>query len=313
MYFNPGPARLPYHHEGILAYCRELGVALEVMSNDNRGALLQSDTGFDGKPQRNRQVVDDIRGTIAELAAKALDRDALSQPVGADDKDRIRAMLRAFGALDADMAYNGSPRAGYSVPPGGGTQSGTLSQPLDLRRILDAGFWRFQTNFGEGWHQAATMMQPVGGMGRIGQAFGRSLRGIIRYGAEVRELRRSGDGARIVWRNAKTGREQAIEAPFVVVTIPLPVLGTIPVDFSADVRAVLSPAAEGRRPVPVCRRAHVVHQRLAGRRGEVGACHARRYRDADGWVIPTLGMRDSRLFHPSWPGHARPDKRCPDE
>ena len=41
MYFNPGPARLPYHHEGILSYCRELGVPLEVMSNDNRGALLQ--------------------------------------------------------------------------------------------------------------------------------------------------------------------------------------------------------------------------------------------------------------------------------
>ena len=28
LYFNPGPARLPHHHEGILAYCRMLGVAL---------------------------------------------------------------------------------------------------------------------------------------------------------------------------------------------------------------------------------------------------------------------------------------------
>src|SRR5580698_1995762 len=55
LYFNPGPARLPYHHQGILSYCRELDVPLEVMSNDNRGALLQSDAAFDGKPQRNRQ------------------------------------------------------------------------------------------------------------------------------------------------------------------------------------------------------------------------------------------------------------------
>jgi monoamine oxidase len=55
MYFNPGPARLPYHHEGILSYCRELRVPLEVMSNDNRGALLQSDAAFDGRPQRNRE------------------------------------------------------------------------------------------------------------------------------------------------------------------------------------------------------------------------------------------------------------------
>ena len=91
-----------------------------------------------------------------------------------------------------------------------------------------------QTNFGESWDQAATMMQPVGGMGRIGQAFGRQLGSAIIYGAEVRALRRSGNGARIVWREAKTGRERAIEAPLVVVTIPLPVLRAIPADFAPE-------------------------------------------------------------------------------
>ena len=113
MYFNPGPARLPYHHQGILSYCRELGVPLEVMSNDNRGALLHSDAAFAGRPQRNRQVVNDIRGYVAELAAKALDHDALTEAVTTEDKDRVRAMLRSFGALDRDLTYHGSPRAGY--------------------------------------------------------------------------------------------------------------------------------------------------------------------------------------------------------
>ena len=154
----------------------------------------------------------------------------------AEDKDRIRALLRSFGALDKDMAYRGSGRAGYSEPPGGGDREGTRSQPLDLHKILDAGFWRFQTNFGESWDQAATMMQPVGGMGRIGEAFGRQLRGTIIYGAEVRALHRSGDAARIVWRDAKSGREQAIEAPLVVVTIPLPVLRSVPADFAPAIR-----------------------------------------------------------------------------
>jgi monoamine oxidase len=239
MYFNPGPARLPYHHQGILSYCHELGVPLEVMSNDNRGALLQSDAAFEGRPQRNRQVVNDIRGYVAELAAKAADHDALTQAVTTEDKDRIRALLRSFGALDRDMAYRGSSRAGYGEPPGGGTQAGTRSQPLDLRKILDAGFWAFQTNFGESWDQAATMLQPVGGMGRIGQAFGRTLGATIRYGAEVRSLRRSGDGARVVWRDARTTREHAIEAPLVVVTIPLPVLRGIPADFAPEVRTAI--------------------------------------------------------------------------
>jgi monoamine oxidase len=240
LYFNPGPARLPYHHEGILAYCRELGVALEVMSNDNRGALLQSDAAFDGRPQRNRQVVNDIRGYVAELAAKAINHDALTEAVTSEDKDRIRALLRSFGALDRDMAYHGSGRAGYLEPPGGGAQQGTRRQPLDLHKILDAGFWEFQTNFGESWDQAATMLQPVGGMGRIGQAFGRALGGAIRYGAEVRSLRRNGDGARVVWRDARTARERAIETPLVVITIPLPVLGGIQADFAPETRAAIA-------------------------------------------------------------------------
>ena len=239
MYFNPGPARLPYHHQGILSYCRELGVPLEVMSNDNRGALLHSDAAFAGRPQRNRQVVNDIRGYVAELAAKALDHDALTEAVTTEDKDRVRAMLRSFGALDRDLTYHGSPRAGYAVPPGGGTQAGRVSQPLDLRAILDSGFWQFQSNFGEGWHQAATMMQPVGGMGRIGEAFGRRLGGTITYGAEVRALRRVGDDARVVVRDARTGRERAFDAPLVVVTVPLPVLRAIPADFRPDIRRAM--------------------------------------------------------------------------
>ena len=240
MYFNPGPARLPYHHQGILSYCRELDVPLEVMCNDNRGALLQSDAAFDGQPQRNRHMVNDIRGYIAELAAKAVDRDALAEAVTTEDKERIRALLRSFGALDQDMAYRGSSRAGYSEPPGGGVQKGTPSQPLDLRKILDAGFWRQQTNFGESWDQAATMMQPVGGMGRIGQAFGRQLGSAIIYGAEVRALRRSGNGARIAWREAKTGREREIETPLVIVTIPLPVLHATPADFSPEISTAIA-------------------------------------------------------------------------
>ena len=238
MYFNPGPARLPYHHTGILSYCRELDVPLEVMSNDNRGALLQSDAAFDGKPTRNRRMINDIRGYVAELAAKAIDQSALTQPVSSEDKERLRAMLRSFGALDRDMAYRGSGRAGYTDPPG--VDAGKLRTPLDLRGILDSGFWQFQTNFGESWDQASTMMQPIGGMGRIGQAFGRSLRGVIRYGIEVRALRRTGDGARIVWRDSKSGREQAIDAPLVVVTLPLQVLRDVQGDFGPAIRAAIA-------------------------------------------------------------------------
>jgi monoamine oxidase len=239
LYFNPGPARLPYHHQGILSYCRELDVALEVMCNDNRGALLHDEAAFGGKPQRNRQVVNDVRGHVAELAAKAIDSEAMAQPVTTEDKERIRAFLRAFGALDRDMIYKGSGRAGYAEPPGGGTQQGRQSEPLQLSEILASSFWGFNTNFGEAWHQAATMMQPVGGMGRIGQAFGHALGASITYDAEVTELRRVGSAARVVWKDTRTGSRHTLEAPLVVVTTPLPVLRTIPADFASATRAAI--------------------------------------------------------------------------
>ena len=240
LYLNPGPARLPHHHQGILSYCRELGVPLEVIVNDNRNAWFQDDRAFDGQPQRARAVINDSRGYVAELAAKALDKALLDQPLTNEDAEGIRKFLRGFGWLDKDMAFKRTSRSGWAEAPGGGTQSGRLNAPLDLHQLLAAGFWAGPSTFGEGWEQAATMLQPVGGMGRIGEAFGRKLGRRIRYGAEVTELRRTAHGGRVVWRDAATGRRHAAEAPHVIVTIPFPVLKAIPADFSPPVAAAIN-------------------------------------------------------------------------
>jgi monoamine oxidase len=86
-------------------------------------------------------------------------------------------------------------------------------------------------------------MQPVGGMGRIGQAFGRKLGASITYNAEVTELRRAGSAARVIWKNTKTGARHTIEAPLVVVTTPLPVLRAIPADFASETHAAIEAVA----------------------------------------------------------------------
>ncbi len=239
MYFNPGPARIPYHHEAILSYCRALDVRLEVMCNDNRGALMQDDAAFGGAPQLNRRVVNDGRGYVAEMAAKTIDRTALDRPVSAEDKDRLRAFLRAFGALDRDLVYRGSSRSGWAEPPGAGEQSGKANPPLDLRAILASDFWHGPMQWGELADMAPTMLQPVGGMGRIGEAFGRKLWGRVTYGAEITALRRTASGARVVWRDA-SGAEQAAEAPIIVVTLPLTVLRAVPADFAPSVREAIA-------------------------------------------------------------------------
>ncbi len=239
LYFNPGPARLPFHHQGILSYCRELGVALEVMCNDNRAAFMQDDQAFAGAPQRNAQAVNDSRGYVAELAAKAVSPALLDKSVTSEDAERLRAFLRSYGALDRDLVYRGSPRAGYAEPPGAGTQSGKVATPLDFRAILASNFWHGPLQFAEQHTQAATMMQPVGGMGRIGQAFGAKLGDVITYNSEVTQLKREGSGARITVRDTTTGTTRSITADHVICTIPFPVLRNLDTDFSSAVKAAI--------------------------------------------------------------------------
>jgi monoamine oxidase len=245
MYFNAGAARIPYHHQGILSYCRELEVPLEPMINDNRAALLQDDRAFEGKPQLARAVINDARGFVAELAAKAVEKELLAQPLSVEDGERLRGFLRSFGALDSRLAYHGSSRAGFAVPPGAGTQSGRINQPIDFLQLLRSDFWISKMHFGEGAHQAATMLQPVGGMDRITQVFARRLGKNIRYDAKVTEIRKTARGARVVWRHPKQG-EQAIEAAYVICTIPLPVLRQLDADFASEIKAAM--AAVGHIP-----------------------------------------------------------------
>ena len=92
------------------------------MCNDNRAALMQDDGAFDGMPQLNSRVVNDARAaTWRSWRRKRWISDPLmAQPVTLEDKERLRALLRGFGALDKDLAYRGSPCAPgvVSLPAG---------------------------------------------------------------------------------------------------------------------------------------------------------------------------------------------------
>jgi monoamine oxidase len=231
MYFNAGPARIPHHHTAILGYCREFGVPLEVMVNDNRATYLQDDEAFEGKPVSQRRVVHDGRGFIAELLAKAVDQDALADVVSAEDKERMLAFVRSFGALGADNRYQGSPRSGYRRAPGAGLSRGQLNEPLAFRELLKSEVWRHMLYNSERFEQAATMLQPVGGMDRIAHAFAERLGQAITYGSAVVALNKTDAGIRAIARDA-LGKEFAIEADYALCTIPLSVLAAIASDLS---------------------------------------------------------------------------------
>ncbi|MGA7486647.1 MAG: NAD(P)/FAD-dependent oxidoreductase [Xanthobacteraceae bacterium] len=238
LYWNAGAARLPSHHQAVLGYCRELGVALEVEVNTSRGALLLNPMANGGRPIEMRRVVNDARGEISELLGKAINRGALDQELTAYDKDRMLAFLRQYGDLSPDLRYRGSTRSGYQALPGPADQVGVTRDPVPFGVLLDADMWTAML-FEENFSQQATMFQPVGGMDRIATAFAQKLGAVVRLASEVTAIRRRYDGVSISFTDKRTGKANTLEAAYCIVTIPLKVLNAVASDFSPAYRAAI--------------------------------------------------------------------------
>jgi monoamine oxidase len=239
LYFNAGPARIPSLHQGILSYCKLLGVPLEVEVNFSNSALLQSDGSFNGKPIQERQAINDFRGRIAELLSKATNRGALDRELTADDKQRLIEFLRTYGDLSKDSLYKGTDRDGYKVPPGAYDQVGVTRDPLSLRDLLkdDA---LSSMMFDEIIVMQAPMFEPMGGMDHIPAAFHKSIRSPIVLNAEVIRIRQNPEKTEIICRSM--GNTYKLSADYVVCTIPLPVLAKIDTDFSPQVKQAIAGA-----------------------------------------------------------------------
>jgi len=245
LYLNPGPWRIPYHHHGVLDYAHRLGVPLEPFIQVNHNAWLHSKRAFGGRPQRFRQVQADFNGQVAELLAKAVDRHALDQAVTAEDREKLRAALRHWGALDAAGRYTrgeaSSQRRGYEVAPGGGLMPAPVpSQPVALDALVDSGLWRHLTVGHEEEFQT-TLFQPVGGMDRIAQALYREVADLVRLGVRVTAIGQDEQGVRV--RYLAADGPGSIAADWCVCTIPLSVLGQLELEVSAPMRAAIEGTA----------------------------------------------------------------------
>ena len=241
MYFNAGPARIPSHHQGLLSYCKLLGVPLEVEVNFSDSALLEAADAFGGRPIQEREAVNDFRGRIAELLSKATNRGALDHDLTADDKERLVNFLQKYGDLSKDNLYKGTDRAGYKVLPGAYDQIGVRRDPLSLGDLLkdDAlGGMMFDENI----TMQATMFEPVGGMDRIPAAFHKSITSPIVLGAEVNSIRQSPEKAEVTYLERDSGESRKLLADYVVCTIPLPVLARMDTDFSPKVKQAIAGA-----------------------------------------------------------------------
>ena len=244
LYLNPGPWRIPYHHHAILDYCRRFGVALEPFIQLNHNAFLHATTAFGGKPQRIREIKADFDGATAELLAKATRQGALDQAVSKEDQEILLEALRAHGALDDDFRYKAGDIAsafrGYARDPGGGLDAEPVdSEPIGLHDLLTSRLWRSLQNFSL-YDFQTTMFQPVGGMGRIGEAFARQIPNVIRYGAKVMEIHQDENGVAVVFEalDRGAGVEEA-RADWCVCALPLSILSQLDIDVSAPMKAAI--------------------------------------------------------------------------
>jgi monoamine oxidase len=244
-YFNPGPWRIPYHHHGVLDYCRQFGVPLEPFVQVNHNAYLHSAKAYGGKPQRLREVQADLHGGVAELLAKATARGRLDDMVSKEDREVLLEAMREFGGLDKDFRYMegraSNEHRGFAKHAGGGVDGKPeFSKPNGLSDVLQAKLW---TGLGTSaqYEYQTTMMQPVGGMDAIGRAFVQRIGEHIQYNARVTAIAQDEHGVTVTYEDTgKPGQPRTARADWCVCTIPLSILSQIPVQVSAAKSAAIS-------------------------------------------------------------------------
>ncbi len=227
-YVNGGPWRIPHWHTGVLDYCRELGVPLEIFVNEAEASYFyfegENIGPLAGTRVRLREIKADMLGYTCELMAKAVDQSALDMPLTADDKERFVTFLVTAGYLDsADHVYKRHDARG----PG---------DPHNFHALLESGFGNRIRSVIAGTGQAP-MFQPIGGMDQFPMGFQRKLGDKITLGAEIVSIRQTDTDVRVGYRNVKTGETREIVADYCISCLPLTVLSTLDVNLSPETMA----------------------------------------------------------------------------
>jgi monoamine oxidase len=230
LYGNGGPWRLPHWHTGVLGYCKELGVPVEIFVNEGEASYFYYEGDNIGplanRRVRLREVKADMIGYTCELMAKAVNQDKLDVPLSGEDKERFVSFLVTEGYLDsADHAYKKNTARGPGDPNGFGP-------------LLQAGFAGRIRSVIEGTGQAP-MFQPVGGMDQFPKGFQRKLGDKITLGAEIVSIRQAADHVKVAWKNVKTGAMTEVTADYCVSCLPLTILSRLDVDLSPETMAAV--------------------------------------------------------------------------
>jgi monoamine oxidase len=232
LYVNVGAWRIPFTHTGVLNYCRELNVPVELFVNEAENAYFYYE-GADGGALANtrlrlREVKADLIGYTNELIVKAIDQGQLDVPLSAEDKRRYVDYLVAMGYLDtSDRRYKAFAVRG----PGNPYEFAALLQPNFTRRVRS-----IPPTSGT---STGTMFQPVGGMDMFPRGFERVLRNRLTFNADVQSVHQTDAGVRVVYADARNGRKSELTADWVVAAMPLSVLAGVDINLSAELMGLV--------------------------------------------------------------------------
>jgi len=225
-YINVGPWRIPHSHHGVLNYCKELDVPLQLFLNESDANFFFYEGSAAGslanKRVRMREVKADLAGQVNELLIKAIDQGKLDAPLTAEDQKRLASYLVNHGYLDSTTRrYKAFANRGEG-------------DPHQLAALLQAGFGnRLRSVPAIEGTTAAPMFQPVGGMDQIARGFHRAMGAKrVTFNAEIQSVHQGEAGVKVVYLDTKSGKKTELAADYVVCCMPLNIVAGLDINLS---------------------------------------------------------------------------------
>lgn len=239
-WWDAGPSRVPFYHNGFFHYCRELNVPLIDHKNLNLNGWVYADNidgPLSGTKMRLHELQADMAGYTSQYLANALDQNALDEPLTEEDLEHWKSYLINWGLLDAtDLTYRASDHRGYRVLPDV-FSAGEINDPYPLTDLLPyadsimqaaGGYLAATATFD--WQ--TTMVKPKGGMYQLYDVAFREFFGDrLKLNSPVTRINQDDDGVTVTYTDAETGEEVEERGDYVMCNIPLSALLKVSVNF----------------------------------------------------------------------------------
>jgi len=230
LYFNAGPARIPGHHRRSMHYSKALGVPLQIKANVSRTAYTHEEDHFDGKPVRISRYIAETRGFVAELAHKAINKNAFDEPLSPEDKERLLEFATSYGDLDPNGIYRGTLRAGYKSA--GFAKPAEIYERMDFSAFLNSNFWARSSFTFENPDWGEPLMESPGGMDNYVTGFVDNIKSPILLNAQVQSIQLQDNGVDVDYNHE--GKRKRISADYCFNSIPAYFMSGIPNNLPSD-------------------------------------------------------------------------------